>query len=165
MFAWSIFCMFLLLSGLWLCYRIMVLASQIDHLKNFACKTNCLIWFVAVNLISTINLNSRIYSCFKHLPAPLRTSHSKEVEQSNNFPFQALFHVWKYLFFKISFKLTVTIEVIKTTIDMFCLQHKTIWLKFAFPRTWEMFYCLKNFLTPCVIYDAKKSRIEMIFYS
>ena len=99
------------------------------------CKTNCLIWFVSVNLISTINSNSRIYSCFKHLPAPMRTSHFKEVEQSNNFPFPALFHVCKDVLFKISFKRTVTIEVIKTTIDMFCLQHKMTRLKFAFPRT------------------------------
>ena len=157
MFAWWIFCysMFLLLLGLWLCHSIMVLASKIDHLQNFACKTNCLIWFVSVNLISTINLNSWIYSCFKLFPAPLRTSHSKEVEQFKNVPLQALFHTCKDVLFKISFKLTVTIEVIKTTIDMFCLQHKTTRLKFSFPRTWEIFYCLKNFLTPCVIYGAK----------
>ena len=88
---------------------------------KFCLQNYCLIWFVSVNLISTINLNSRIYSCFKHFPTPSRTSHSKEVEQLNNFPFQALFHVCKDILFKISFKLTVTIEVIKTTIDMFCL--------------------------------------------
>ena len=91
----------------------MVLASQIDHFQNFACKTNYLVWFVSVNLISSINLKSRIYSCFKHFPAPSRTSHSKEVEWSNNFPFRALFHVCKDILFKISFKLTVTIEVIQ----------------------------------------------------
>ena len=79
----------------------------------FSCKTNCLIWFVSVNLISTINLHSWIYSCFKHFPTPSRSSHSKEVEQSNNFPFQALFHVCKDILFKVSFKLTVTIEVIQ----------------------------------------------------
>ena len=43
----------------------------------------------------------------------MRTSHSKEVEESNDFPFQALFHVCKDILFKISFKLTVTIEVIQ----------------------------------------------------
>ena len=89
-----IYSMFLLLSGLWLYYSIMVLTSHIAHLQNFACKIigNCLGWFVSANLISTINLNSRTYTCFKHFPAPLRTPYFKEVKHSNNFPFQALFH-------------------------------------------------------------------------
>ena len=98
-----LFSMFLLLSGLWLCCSIMVLASQIAYFQNFACKTNCLGWFVSVNLNSTINLNSRIYSIyiykhlysiyiFKHFPASLRTPYFKKLNHSNNFPFQAPFH-------------------------------------------------------------------------
>ena len=45
--------------------------------------------------MSTINLNSTVYSCFNHFPSPSKTIETpsfEEVKQSSNIPFQALFH-------------------------------------------------------------------------
>ena len=69
----------------------------------------------------------------------MRTPSSEEVKQSNNFPFQALFHECRSRSIPNDFQ-TVTIEVIKTSVDMLCLQHKATQLKFA----------CNNFLQQCV---------------
>lgn len=73
------------------------LSIQGSPFAKFMGEKNCSSYLVCtLNLISTINLNSRIQSCFKNFPAPfktieMRTPSSEEVKQSNNFHFKHFF--------------------------------------------------------------------------